>query len=340
MKIAYTIATSNYLAQAKTVADSLKAHNPEYQFYIGLVDKIDDRIDRSFFAPHIILEVATLGIPDFIEMYDKYDIFEISNAMKPFFAAYLLQTHSSLQTLIYIDTDILVFDKFTYIEECLTTNAICITPHILNTIPDDGFEATEMNFLNAGIYNAGFFAMAAQSNIVKEFIEWWKKKLRLYCFNNVAKGQYVDQIWLNYVPLYFEKVFIIRHLGFNVAYWNLHERNISNNEGKYYVNNTYPLVFYHFSGYSLDNANSISIYQNRFTFEQRPELVPLFEKYRMEVMKNNYLYYKQIECYYEAPKKKREQLRMEQFKRENTFIKKVIRVSKRKAATILAIGKQ
>ncbi len=40
-KIALTICSINYLAQAKSLGDSLLKHNPEYTYLIGLVDRLD-----------------------------------------------------------------------------------------------------------------------------------------------------------------------------------------------------------------------------------------------------------------------------------------------------------
>ena len=73
-------------------------------------------------------------------------------------------------------------------------------------------------------------------------------KLKDLCFVQVDKGLFVDQIWLNYAPLYYDRVFIIRHLGYNIAYWNFHERSIEQMGGRWFVNKKFPLKFFHFSG--------------------------------------------------------------------------------------------
>jgi len=39
-KLAFTICSANYLAQAIALGDSLLQHNPSYTFVIGLVDEI------------------------------------------------------------------------------------------------------------------------------------------------------------------------------------------------------------------------------------------------------------------------------------------------------------
>jgi len=47
----------------------------------------------------------------------------------------------------------------------------------------------------------------------------------------------VDQKWINLVPLLFEGISISRHVGLNAAFWNLHERTISDGTAFFYQQN-------------------------------------------------------------------------------------------------------
>jgi hypothetical protein len=47
-EIIFTLCSNNYLAQAKTLGDSVKKFNPDVLFVIGLVDKLHPEIDYSF----------------------------------------------------------------------------------------------------------------------------------------------------------------------------------------------------------------------------------------------------------------------------------------------------
>ena len=61
MKIAFTLCSINYLAQAKTLGDSLLTHNPEYTFIVGLVDKlIPDARLQSF--PYQLVQVSDMDL--------------------------------------------------------------------------------------------------------------------------------------------------------------------------------------------------------------------------------------------------------------------------------------
>ena len=56
-KIVLTVCTAAYLAQAKALGDSLLKFNPGYKLVIGLVDKVDGRIESNYWKPHELIEV-------------------------------------------------------------------------------------------------------------------------------------------------------------------------------------------------------------------------------------------------------------------------------------------
>lgn len=124
------------------------------------------------------------------------------------------------------------------------------------------------------------------------------------CYEDFKEGLFDDQIWLNFVPLYFQKVCILKHSGYNIAYWNLHDRMIEKMDGVYLVNNEYPLVFFHFSGFSIHAPESLSKHQSRYV----PANLPIACKeicaiYSDELVRNKHQDFIKLTCAY-APKSK------------------------------------
>jgi hypothetical protein len=76
-------------------------------------------------------------------------------------------------------------------------------------------------------------------------------------FNDVPFGTFVDQKWIDLVPAFFDKVCILKHPGCNIAYWNLHERTLSQGKDAILVNNQ-PLCFFHFSGVKASKPDVLS----------------------------------------------------------------------------------
>ena len=283
-KAAYSICSNDYLPYALSLGKSFISHHPSYQFYIFL---IDENIESYSINESIhIMSADSYRSVDAEIMRKQYNNFELCCALKPLIADKLFKEKKEIDILFYLDTDILVFNSFFEAEELLLSNDIIITPHIVSPIGEDDMFPNEHVILTAGLYNAGFFGLRRSIN-TDDFLQWWQKRLFKYCYNDTKKGYFVDQIWLNYVPLFFKSVAILNHPGYNIAYWNLHERKIENTGNAYKINKTYPLVFYHFSGYDPYNENLLSKHQNRYTFEKMPVLKELATQYKSELIKNN-----------------------------------------------------
>jgi hypothetical protein len=251
----------------------------------------------------------------------RYNIVELNTAFKPYFFQYFF-TNTKADSIIYLDPDIQVFSSFSVLEKELKTSDIVITPHFTTPLNDDKWQAEE-DFLNSGLYNLGFIAIN-KSDTGSEMIKWWAERLRNKAYINYCKGLFTDQIWINFVPLFFPRVKILTDSGYNVAYWNLHERIISNTNGTYTINTNNPLVFFHYASFRPLNPGIISSGQKRFTFEDRPDIVPLFQKYCELVFKNNYKRFVDYKCFYVEAREKLEKEQLHAKIREVPFYKKVI----------------
>ena len=100
-KIVLTICSINYLAQAKTLGDSLKKHNPAYRYFIGLVDRLDQSdIQKDQLPPYELIELHTIGIEDLDELCEKYNITELNTAVKPFFLDHIYNTYPEAEKFV------------------------------------------------------------------------------------------------------------------------------------------------------------------------------------------------------------------------------------------------
>ena len=181
----------------------------------GDADPSDDGLFRSLRLEDVIPDAAERRRQTFM-----YDVTELSTAVKPLLLRRLLA--EGAPSVLYFDPDIQVFDSVESLWQLATERGIVLTPHILSPIPDDGFEVSDLAVLRAGVFNLGFIGVGAGT---ERFLEWWSGRLRRHCISDPANGMFVDQRWLDYVAGLFPHV-IVRDPGCNVAYWNLHERNV------------------------------------------------------------------------------------------------------------------
>jgi lipopolysaccharide biosynthesis glycosyltransferase len=291
----FTICSANYLAHAKTLGNSLLEHNPDYQFVIGLVDRLPERLQPTFWHPYEMVPVEELGIPAFWDMVQKYDIVELNTAVKPFYMEYLYKSNPAVDAVIYLDPDILVCGSFKRLCEKLQTHNIVVTPHssTFDQSPDSLYYEERM--LTMGIYNLGFLA-TSRSKTAFAFLNWWQKRLESYCYSHPGSGKFVDQLWVTLAPVYFPDVLVERDPGYNVSYWNHFERHLSHENGRYRVNAEHDLVFYHFSGYNPTKPEAMMTRTNVRvrSFAERPDLKPIYDDYRNRLLAEDYISIKTI----------------------------------------------
>ncbi len=277
-----------------------------------MVDKNDKNIDLSFLGCDVV-EVEKLQIDGFKQMIKQYTIIELLTSVKPFYIEWLFAQNPAVDTVVYFDPDIMIFQPLTRLENSLTEYDIILTPHFTAPVNDNCLP-TELHVMQTGIFNLGFIAVKRSENTLN-MLRWWQNRLKDKCIIDLSKGLFVDQLWANLIPAYFDKVLIEKYPGYNMAHWNLHERVLSKKDEMYFVNGQ-PLVFYHFSHYSPAHPRSLAGHHNRFTFETRPDLKEIFEIYKASLTRYNYFTLKNIPCYYlQDEKKKKRKREIETFMR-------------------------
>lgn len=294
MNVAFTLCSINYLAQAKTLCDTFQKSNPSWKFILGLVDKNVNNVDLSFMGCEII-EVEDVKIDGFDGMVELYSIVEFITAVKPFYFTHLFENNKDYDKIIYFDPDIVVFKPLTDLENKLDEYDIILTPHFTSPIKDS-LQLTEKHIFSTGVFNLGFLAVKRSANTTN-MLEWWEDKLRTECILDLTRGYFVDQLWMNLAPAYFDKVLIDKYPGYNMAHWNLHERTLTETDEGYMVNGV-PLIFFHFSHYHPGRPEQIATFQTRYSFENRPDIKSLFKFYTDTLISNRYFEYKKVPCYY------------------------------------------
>lgn len=257
--IIFTVCAINQLANAIVLGDSLKIHNSDYDFQIGLVDN-QSNIPTDFQSPYPIIEVNSLNIKSFEEMSKRFTHEEIVADCKPFFAEYFLQ---KTKKLIFIDCTSVLFQSISVISDILDQSNIILTPQLLfaNVHPD------EKQILNSGIYHSGFIGFKNSAETFK-FLKWWGENTRMKGFKNMCKGLNKDQLWLEHVPAMYEGVHILKEVGINIGYWNTPERNINQlkSDSKLYSIN------YQDRSFPVDYAEKL----NKYSHKKLTKITPAF----------------------------------------------------------------
>jgi hypothetical protein len=293
MKVIFTICSNNYLAQALVLASSVMKYQPSWKFVIGLVDKKHPTILYDKF-PCQILKAHNIE-PGINQLAEKYSIVELSTCLKPTFFQYFFEDLNATE-VIYLDPDTCLFQPMHELEERLIKNEFVLTPHILTPIPLDQHKPTENLFLNYGVYNLGFLAVK-KTEQTAEFLHWWKERTYERGYDRPAHGMFTDQLWCNLLPVLFSRVDILRHKGYNMGPWNLHERRLERKGDDYLIESGTPLVFYHFSGFHPAKHQFHWDY-TRYLWNDRPDLQELYTTYRTRLLQEGYERYTPLISHY------------------------------------------
>lgn len=308
---AYTSFSFSYLNRARVLARTLKKLHPDWMLWAVITDHEPQgfvfNLEREDFD----------GVLKHEDLIDKnndqwlfgHDVIEACTAVKGAAALHLLN-HPSCEQLFYFDPDIALINGMEEVVELLSKYSIVLTPHQIDPEARGNHQSirdNEIASLNYGVFNLGFIAMANDSE-AHRFAHWWDDRLQDWCHDRLDIGVFVDQKWCNLVPCFFDNVKVLRDPGYNVASWNLNQRNMSFNDAGQALINGMPLRFYHFT--KLDSVGDLMT--QRYALDNI-EIYELWWWYRHQVLSfssveipNNWWYYSMFDNGEKIPKAARE----------------------------------
>jgi len=260
-KVVFTIVAKNYLPLARALSWSIKNNNnTPVKFIIFLADEPDENIDLTH-DDETIIPVSTIGITDLTDWAFKYNVTEFCTSVKPACFKYIFNQYNT-EKAIYFDPDIFVFNNLDVIFNNLDERDIVITPHYVTPQINYTGDQKESATLFVGIYNFGFVAFKNTPHNLF-LLNWWDNRLSDQCYADRQDSLHTDQKWADFLPVYAgDTLLISKSTGYNLAPWNLFERDILSDGNKFLVKNKItntvePLTFVHFAGYDPNDLGLI-----------------------------------------------------------------------------------
>lgn len=247
----FTVCNLAYLPKALVLAESLLKFN-NCKLHIFIIDKKADvelPVSLSKFT-----WIEDVGVPNLYQLAFKYDITEFSTSVKPFITLKLLE---SFDKVIFLDPDTCVYHSLDGIFDELNEHPIVLTPHYVTPQNNDLAES-DVGMMRFGSFNLGFYAVN-RSEEALSFLRWWCDRCFRFCYFEAQFGLSTDQKWVSIAPCFFPNLYVSFNMGYNMAFWNVHERVLGkSSDGKYIVNSQYPLIFFHFSSFDEINPELLS----------------------------------------------------------------------------------
>jgi hypothetical protein len=269
-----TVIARNYTAHARVLARSLRVHGGGVPFAVLLIDEPGPPFDPKA-EEFPIVRLEDLGLPCLRETCFRLDCRELASLVKPFLLEHLLD--QGFETVLFLDPDVLVVGALAPVVERVRAHPVTLTPHVLAPLDSARGAARELTIVLSGTFNAGFVAVT-RSDAAVQFLRWWQDRTMGACAHRTADGVFYDQRWLDLAPGLFGGVEIVRDPGWNIAYWNLPERVVSN-AGDALVADGVPARFFHFSGFGAGGSGRLSRYSDHVTLADAGGAARVFEQY-------------------------------------------------------------
>ena len=287
----FTIITKSHLVYARTLWESISRYHPDLKLYVLLADTVDNYFEPDREPFHWIYLSDLSDQQRLKQMCFYYTPFELCCALRGMLHEYIYE-NTNLDYWLFLDSDLMVFAPLDDIFKQLESHSILLTTHSHMPLVDEQYvDYHEISFLKAGLYNAGFLGLKRCEPTYK-FIKWFKERLIYYSFNDPnlgePRGLFVDQLWLNLVPQFFEQVGIVSHSGANIGHWNLWQRNLAKDRNGQFTADGKPLLFVHFSGWDIDNPAQVSLHNPMYNDKSIGIWQELAQIYRQSLLDNGY----------------------------------------------------
>lgn len=275
--IFFTSICSNYLPKAMALAESVKRHCADAKFVLCLVERVVPEAAASYEHFDEVILAKDAGWESFDRFMFRHAIVEASTAVKAQFMLNLFERFPGESKFVYLDPDVLVYSDLAELERLLDDESIVLCPHLLRP----GNIDMEISSLAHGCYNLGFLGISRAQNS-RDFLSWWAERLFQFCYDDINRGIFTDQRWVDLAPCFFD-VSVLKHHGYDFATWSLLNSDLRQIDGVYEVNGD-PLRFIHFSG--LDSGTIDKAIGWWLTDDNRDTFVKLYDEYKLLLIKH------------------------------------------------------
>lgn len=248
--VVYTSINAGYLSKALVLGESLKRHNPDVEFHIVYADVMDDEFkDNISQFPFVdqVFPIRELDIQENLQAWIfKRQVVELCTSIKPHYMNHLLK--QGYKRVIYVDPDCRVYSKFTPIFESIDKHSLSLTPHCKSVgKSEDQVRINELSSLAHGVFNLGYIGVK-NDKVGKAVADYWTSRCDAHGFDEIQRGTFTDQKFMDMAPIFFEGMDILKHSGVNLASWNI-EGTALKQSGDHIETDDGQLVFFHFSGF-------------------------------------------------------------------------------------------
>ena len=246
-----TLFDKNYLAHASSMFDSLDKHMDLYVIYCFCMDdesfQFINKSKNKSVIPILFKQLET-HYPDLKKVKLNRSTVEYYFTCTSAICSFIFDNYSNIKLLTYLDADLYYFSSPEPIFKELKGYSVGIIDHKFNFLG-------KLLYEKYGKYNVGWITFRNDQS-GRKCLEDWRIDCLRWCYDRLENGQFADQKYLNYWPKNYSGVHIIKHVGANLAPWNVGRYNVElNSKTNQVMVNNQNLIFYHFASLKQIDTN-------------------------------------------------------------------------------------
>lgn len=231
----------DYLTRAVALNQSLARHSPPFRLWALCLD------DEAYAAVSVLrldslqpVRLADLeqADPGLLEAKQNRSTVEYYFTLTPALPLYLLDTVPGIESITYLDSDLLFYSSPGPIFDELGDGSVAIVPH--------RYPPSLQKLLMWGTFNVAWVTFRNDSD-GRAVLGRWHRQCLEWCRDYVEDGKFADQRYLDEWPG-LPGVRVIGHPGVDLAPWNFMQYRINRKAAPPTVDSQ-PLIFYHFQAF-------------------------------------------------------------------------------------------
>lgn len=267
--------TVSHLHWAAVVADTLARCEPDTDVLIFVTDIRQSVLDANAWpvgAKVQLLGGDRLEAAGFATARHYFNGLEMSGPSKIYGLEHAIFA-AGYDKAIFLDADIHATGDFSLVWDALDRVCSVVTPHVSSPLPADGQAPDDLEIVSYGLVNGGFWGVSRKPEL-PEIIAYMKRNVLRYGFFLPGPMSWAaEQTWMSALPAMFpHAVHVLRDPGLNLAYWNLHERQLSERGGRVFSNDS-ALVFLHLSGFRPEQGTRLTAFDVRQPDAQQAQVL-------------------------------------------------------------------
>ena len=232
----------NYLSRGLALYQSLQRHAPGARLWVLCLSEACYQALLDLDLPNLVprrLADFEAADPEVAATRPDRSLIEYYFTCSPAWILFVLNNEADAEWVTYLDGDLFFFASPEPIYGELQDAAVAIIPH--------RYAAKLAKLKKFGTYNVGWVGARNDPDGLVA-IKWWREKCIEWCHDYVDGDRFADQGYLDQFSSRFSRVKVIDNIGANLAPWNIENYRIDFRGGEVWIDETHPLIFFHFQG--------------------------------------------------------------------------------------------